>query len=168
MFFFRDYTRTPTGISTMKRYTNENMKHWIPLIIGVLALMGMVDSEYLTLAHYRVIDPLSLESVGVCKVSARSCSSLIMSPDASIAGIPHALLGAAYFAVILGAVAIRLLIGRWFAPWEMLGFLLAGLAFSAYLTQELVLRLHVPCPFCLTAHSINVIVLALYAISAES
>ncbi len=49
----------------------------------------------------------------------------------------------------------------------MLGFLIVGLGFSAYLTQELLLRLHVPCAFCLTAHAINVVVVALYAISLQ-
>jgi len=141
------------------------MKHLIPGIIGLLALLGLADSTYLALAHFGVISPLSVESSGLCQLAVRTCGSVIVSPDATIAGLPHAVIGAGYFAVIVGAAAIRLLTGRWFAPWETLAFLIAGLAFSAYLTQELLLRLHVPCPFCLTAHAINAVVIALYAIS---
>jgi uncharacterized membrane protein len=143
------------------------MKHLIPILIGLLALLGFVDSLYLTLVHFQVVSPITLESSGVCTLAGDSCAKVILSPNASVAGIPHAVLGAAYFAVLLGAVGLRLLIGRWFAPFEMFAFLLAGFAFSAYLTQELVLRMHAPCPFCLTAHVINAFVLALYAISLQ-
>ena len=143
------------------------MKYVIPILIGLLALVGLVDSVYLMLVHFRVVTPISFESSGVCTLSAKSCVNVILSPDASVAGIPHALLGAVYFAVLLGAVGIRFLIGRWFAPIEMFAFLLAGFAFSAYLTQELVLRMHAPCPFCLTAHAANAVVLSLYAISLQ-
>lgn len=137
------------------------------MVIGLLALLGLVDSTYLTLAHYGVINPASLDSTGMCRLATRSCATLAVSKEASIAGIPHALLGTIYFAVLIGAVGIRLFLGKWFLPWEMLGFLIAGLAFSAYLTQELILRLNIPCPFCLTAHAINIVVLALYAISVQ-
>jgi uncharacterized membrane protein len=143
------------------------MKHLIPAIIGLLAFLGLADSSYLALIHYGVVSPASMEGSGVCQLAARSCASVILSPESTFLGIPHALLGAGYFVVLLGAAMARLVMGRWFAPWEMLGFLIMGLAFSAYLTQELVLRLHAPCPFCLTAHAINVVVVALYAISLQ-
>lgn len=141
------------------------MKHLIPAIIGLLALLGLADSSYLALVHYGVVSPASMEGSGVCQLAARSCASVILSPESAIFGIPHAVLGAGYFAMLLGAAMVRLVLGRWFAPWEMLGFLIVGLAFSAYLAQELLLRMHVPCAFCLTAHAINVVVVALYAIS---
>ena len=143
------------------------MKHLIPAIIGLLALLGLADSAYLALVHYDLVSPLALESSGVCRLTVRTCASLITSPEATIAGVPHAVLGAGYFAVVLGAAMIRLVTGRWFAPWEMLAFLIMGLAFSAYLTQELLLRMHVPCAFCLTAHAANAVVVALYAISLQ-
>lgn len=143
------------------------MKHWLPLVIALLALIGLVDSTYLTLAHYGVVSRESIETSGICQLTSGSCVGVILSPQASIAGIPHAVLGAAYFVVLLTAAVVRMVIGRWFAPWEMLGFLILGLAFSAYLTQELILRMHIPCPFCLTAHAINGVVVALYAISVQ-
>lgn len=143
------------------------MKQAIPYIIVVLALVGLADSTYLTLAHYRVVNPMSMETSGLCKVAVRSCASVVLSPDASIAGIPHAILGAVYFALVLTAALVRVVTGRWFAPWETLAVLIAGLGWSAYLTQELLLRMHIPCPFCLTAHAINAVVLALYALSVQ-
>lgn len=141
------------------------MKQVVPAIIGLLALLGLADSSYLALVHYGLLGSATLETSGVCNLAAGSCADVIASPQSTFLAIPHALLGAAYFAVLAGAAMIRLLVGTWYAPWEMLGFVVAGLAFSAYLTQELVLRLHVPCAFCLTAHAINAVIVALYAIS---
>lgn len=164
---FRGSTRHSNGYFYHEALSLLKMKHLIPIIIGLLALVGFADSVYLTLAHFQVIDPITMESSGVCSLTVGSCLKVILSPKATVAGIPHAVLGAAYFAVLLGAVTIRMMIGRWFAPFEMFAFLLAGFAFSAYLTQELVLRMNAPCPFCLTAHAINAFVLALYAISVQ-
>lgn len=159
---------TPTGICTYEAQFLFDMKHLVPILIGMLALLGFADSVYMTLVHFEVISPISMESSGVCTLTGNSCSNVILSPKASVAGVPHAVLGAAYFAVLLGAVGLRLLTGRWFLPYFMLAFLLAGFAFSIYLTHQLLFKLHAPCPFCLAAHAINAVVLVLYAISMRS
>lgn len=141
------------------------MRHLVPLIILALALLGMADSVYMTLAHYNVVSLASLEPSGACSLTGKTCSLVVTSPQASVFGIPHALLGAAYFTALIGAALIRLKVGCWFAPWEMLGFLIAGFGWSVYLTQELLLQLHIPCPYCLTAHGINTAIVALYIAS---
>lgn len=143
------------------------MKHTIPIIIVILALAGFADSVYLTLAHYNIVSPASLEESGMCSLGARSCENVIISSQSTILGIPHAVLGAGYFALVLMAGLARIYTGRWLVPWTTFALLLAGIAWSAFLTQELLLRLHTPCPFCLTAHGINAVLLALYAISIQ-
>ncbi len=164
---FRDYRCFPNGYFFHEALSKEQMKHAIPIVIVILAFVGLADSVYLTLAHYRIVDPVTLETSGVCNLATRACESVILSPQATIAGIPHAVLGAGYFALLLTAGLIRVFTGRWFAPWPTFAVLLVGLGWSAFLTQELLLRLHAPCPFCLTAHGINAVVLALYAVSLQ-
>lgn len=167
MRLFRDSRLFVSGYFTYGALQKDAMKQAVPAIIGLLALLGLADSSYLALVHYGVLSPTTVETSGVCRLAAGACEDVITSSQSTFFGIPHALLGASYFAVLVGAAMIRLLIGRWYAQWEMLGFLIAGLAFSAYLTQELILRLHVPCAFCLTAHAINAVIVALYAISMQ-
>ena len=150
----------------MKR-SGVGMKYLIPAIIGLFAFIGLADSFYLALVHYDIVSPLTIENSGACQLAARSCADVIVSQNSTFFGIPHAILGMGYFGLLLGAVLVRFIIGRWFAPFEMLGFLIFGLAFSAYLAQELLLRMHVPCSFCPTAHALNVVIIALYTVSLQ-
>jgi len=165
--FFRDLRLFVNGYFNHEALRSDAMKQVVAAIIVLLALLGLADSSYLALVHYGVISPATMETSAACNLAAGSCANVIESAQSTFLGVPHALLGASYFALVASAAMIRLLIGRWYAPWEMLGFLVAGLAFSAYLTQELILRLHVPCAFCLTAHAINALIVALYAISLQ-
>lgn len=141
------------------------MKHWIPIVIALLAVLGAADSVYMTLAHYNLISASAVESTGACPLTGKSCATVITSPQSTIAGIPHAALGVGYFVLLAGAALWRIRAGHWFAPWEMLVFLAAGVAWSIYLTQILLFHLHIPCPYCLTAHFLNVVIVALYALS---
>lgn len=144
------------------------MKHWIPILVAAIAFLGILDSLYMTLAHYGLISPSAVEPAGVCPASGEKCTSVLVSPQATIFGIPHALLGVGYFLAILAAAVWRLRTGSWFAPWEMLGLLSAGIAWSIYLTYQLLFEMHSPCPYCLTAHFLNAVILALYASSFRS
>jgi len=163
---FRDSWSYPNGYSNNEAaIIVEDMKHWIPIVIVILALLGAADSVYMTLAHYKLISASAVESSGACPLTGRTCATVITSPRATIAGIPHAVLGVGYFALLAGAALWRIRIGHWFAPWEMLAFLAAGFAWSIFLTQELLIQLHIPCPYCLTAHFLNAVIVALYALS---
>lgn len=142
------------------------MKHRIPLLIAILALLGAVDSAYMTLGHYKLISAAAMEGSGACPLTGRSCSTVVTSPEATIFGIPHAVLGLAYFLFLTGAALFRLRTGHWFAPTEMLVIVVAGVAWSAYLTQELLLQLRIPCPYCLIAHFLNAVIAMLYAFFA--
>ena len=65
------------------------MKHLIPIIIGLLALLGFADSVYLTLAHFQVINPITLESSRVCLLKTGSCVNVVVSPLAAVAQQDH-------------------------------------------------------------------------------
>ena len=143
------------------------MKLVIPVLIGVFALIGFADSMYLTLAHYAVFDTTGLRDSNICALTNGDCEKTITSSDATTFGIPNAILGAAYFAAVIGIVSLRLITGRWVALAPTLAFLIAGFGFSVFLTHQLVFQMHDSCPFCLTAHTVNAFVLALFAISAR-
>lgn len=141
------------------------MKHWIPVVIVVLAVIGLADSVYMTLAHYKLISASVVEANGACPLTGKSCATVITSPQSTIGGVPHAAFGIAYFVMLVAAALWRIRAGHWFAPWEMMALLAAGVIWSAYLTQELLLRLHIPCPYCLTAHFLNAVIILLYSFS---
>ena len=141
------------------------MKHLIPTIIGCLALAGLGLCAFLTLAHFNLITMNSAGSNEACNFTTGSCDSVITSDKYDIAGIPNAILGAAYFALILAAVYTRLIIGHWPSPLALLAVIIAGIAFSAYMTHMLVFDIRIPCPYCLTAHAINGALALLYLVS---
>lgn len=141
------------------------MKRVIPTVIGCLALAGLGLCAFLTLAHFDLIVINSAGSTGACDFAAGSCESVITSDKYDIAGIPNALLGAAYFAIVLAAVYTRLIIGHWPSPWALLSIIGAGIAFSAYMIHLLIFQLGIPCPYCLTAHALNGTLALLYIIS---
>lgn len=143
------------------------MKIVIPILIGVLALVGFADSMYMTLTHYDVIDAQSLPDSGICTLTDGACERTLTSSGATTLGIPNALLGAGYFAAVIGLASLRLVTGKWIAVIPTAVFLIAGFGFSVYLTHQLIFQMHEPCPFCLTAHTVNAFVLGLFAISAH-
>ena len=143
------------------------MKIVIPILIGVLALVGFADSMYMTLAHYDVIDAQSLSDSNICTLTDGACEKTLSSSDATTLGIPNAVLGAGYFAAVIGFVSLRLIMGKWIASIPTFAFLIAGFGFSVYLTHQLIFQMHEPCPFCLAAHTVNAFVLGLFAISAH-
>jgi len=143
------------------------MKHWLPVIVAVLALAGAADSIYMTLAHYNVISTAKVESSGACPLTGKTCATVISSPQSTVAGVPHAALGIGYFLLLTAAALWRIRSGRWFAPWETLALVAVGFVWSAYLTNEL-MNLHIPCPYCLTAHFLNAVIVVLYAFSLRA
>ncbi len=144
------------------------MKHWPAAIISILALLAMADSFYMTLAHYGLAGTSALEPSGACPLTGPGCAAVVTSSRAEIFGIPHAVLGTGYFLLILLAGLWRLRTGSWFAPSLMLAMLVAGVAWSAYLTYELLFVLRIPCAYCLAAHILNALILFVYASSTSA
>ena len=145
----------------MRRSWGE-MKRILPGAIGVLALAGLVDSAYLTAVHFEVA---GMGLPEVCRIGADSCEAVLGSQQAVLAGIPTPLLGAVYFAFVLGAAFVRITAGRWFAPWLLTAILVAGLGLSGYLMHSLVVDMDSLCPFCVVAHAINTAVFVLFWVS---
>ena len=141
------------------------MRRSIPVLIVVLALVGMADSGYLTLLHLHIIKSQPAGAADFCLFVGGGCEAVEQTSEATILGIPTAVLGVAYFTVLLGAAMVRLRMGNW--PYvALLEVLLSiGLLFSGYLVFVLLFVFNLPCPFCLAAHSANALIVVLYAIS---
>ena len=135
------------------------------MLIVVLALVGMADSSYLTLVHLRIVKPEPAAAAGFCQFVGGGCETVEQSSEATVLGIPTAVLGAVYFAVVLGATMVRLRTGNWPHVALMETFLSIGLLFSGYLVFVLLFVFNLPCPFCLAAHSANALIVVLYAVS---
>ena len=148
----------------MKRLWGE-MRSVVPIVICVLALAGLADSTYLSLAHFGLVDLHTSSVPNVCGIGAGGCEEALTSPQATILGIPTALLGAAYFAVVFGAALARVASGKWPRPALLAIILAGGLGFSAYLLYSLILVLRTSCPYCMVAHTLNITAIVLCVVS---
>ena len=126
-----------------------------------LAVIGLLDAIYLTW--------IKISAQGVCIIGG-GCEIVNTSQYSSIAGIPIAVLGAGAYLVML---AILLLEPRnsFFdlnGPMLVLGILLAGVLYSAYLTYLEIYVIHAICEFCVLSATIMVIMLVLSAFRLRS
>jgi uncharacterized membrane protein len=117
--------------------TRSSIVYWI---VAVIALLGLADATFLTVAHLTGDD-------AVCG-SFAGCSAVLGSAYATIKGIPTAAFGAiAYFAVFSAAILAA------FGYPRVRGFLLIVVAAmfiaSLYFLYLQAFVLHAFCPFCL-------------------
>lgn len=127
--------------------------------VGVLALLGALDSVYLLLHRLGYIGTLACTTAGGCDVVNTSRYSMFL-------GMPVALYGAVGYLAIL-AVALAGTSDRW-AQNRGLDRLLFGLAtlgagFSLYLTYMSLFVIGTACPWCLASLTI---ILTITAVSA--
>ncbi|MCX8024397.1 MAG: vitamin K epoxide reductase family protein [Thermanaerothrix sp.] len=114
------------------------------LLILVLALIGLIDSLYLTWVKISHTEAQCLPGIGNCDIVNNSRYAEIM-------GIPIAALGAAAYLTIL----LVLWVGWWrhsleeFSSLALFGLTLAGTGYSGYLTYLEFAIIKAICPFCL-------------------
>lgn len=115
-------------------------------IVAGVALLGLADATFLTVAHLTGDD-------AVCG-SFAGCSEVLGSTYAAIKGVPTAALGAvAYFTVFSVAILAA------FGYTQVRGFLLAVVAAmliaSLYFLYLQAFVLHAFCPFCLFSAAVT-------------
>jgi uncharacterized membrane protein len=121
----------------------------------VLALVGLVDSAYL--AYMKLTNQLaSCSNLG-------DCETVNSSRYSEIGGVPIALLGAAAYLVILGAVALDQPGSRWAESgrYAFFGLSLVGTLYSLYLTYLEVFVLRAVCPFCVASAVVMILLFVL-------
>ena len=130
------------------------------LAFGALGLGASVWSSYV---HYALLTRPGYTSF--CDVNATvSCTQAYLSPYGSLFGVPVALFGVFFFAVVLLLVGLggRRPQGRENIPAYVFALSTVGLAFVLYLAWASFFRLHAVCLLCTTTY---VAVIALFIIS---
>jgi len=125
-------------------------------VIGVLALIGLGISAYLTYTY-------TTDQVTLCIGGGVGCDTVQHSPYAWIMGVPIPTLGAAAYLLVLGLAAVALR-GLEPAEWIVLalfGTSLVGLLFSAYLTYLELFVIHAICTWCVVSAVIQVLLFSL-------
>jgi uncharacterized membrane protein len=115
------------------------------VLLGALAVIGLLISAYLTWVHYMGVAP-------VCVGGSGGCETVQTSPYATIFGVPVAVLGLLGYAGLLFSALLRGEAGVYLA------FLiaLAGTLFSFYLTYLEVFVIHALCQWCLASAAVMV------------
>lgn len=126
------------------------------IIAAILAVIGLLDSLYLTWAK--------LTHTAVICGGSTECQTVNDSPYAEIAGIPISLLGMGAYIVILGLLYLENRGEIWaeYSRMFLFGITLVGVLYSAYLTYIEVAVIYAICPYCVVS---AVVMLLLFVIA---
>ncbi len=128
----------------------------IPLLAALVALVGLVDSIYLTVEHYK-------NEIPPCSI-VQGCELVLTSPYAEIYGVPLSLLGAlAYFAAF--SLALLTAFGNR-TMWKLYGIqVVLMFIFTAWLTYLQAYVIGAFCQFCLLSAATTFTLLLLFIVS---
>lgn len=113
---------------------------WLPGLAAIVALVGLVDSIYLTVHHYTA-EPVP------CSIT-NGCEQVLTSAYAEVAGIPLAAFGAAAYFIAFSLALLTAFGNR--SMWRLFGLqTLLMAAFSGWLIYVQAMVIHAFCQFCL-------------------
>ena len=126
----------------------------IDLITGILGILGLAISIYLTIVHYQ-------EHLLVCAVGGGGCETVQTSKYATIGSIPIALLGIGMYVAILGLIVARRYRPEWAfaATTAIFGITLAGVLYEIYLTYVEIWVIDAICPWCVTFAIVTLLIM---------
>ena len=129
----------------------------LPVAAALVALLGLVDSIYLTVHHYN--------ATPVPCGAAFDCEMVLTSGYAELAGIPLAAFGAvAYFAAFSLALLTSFGDRR---MWKLFGLLVIPMAaFSGWLIYVQAAVIGAFCQFCLISAATTATLLVIYLVSS--
>ncbi|HEX7323715.1 MAG TPA: vitamin K epoxide reductase family protein [Mycobacterium sp.] len=127
---------------------------WLVLIAGVV---GLIASITLTVEKLRALaDPAYVPSCNINPVL--SCGSVMVTRQASVAGIPHSLFGVVAFTVVTvsGLLAVTgVVLPRWYWSGLAVGTL-AGAGFAHWLIFTSLYRIGALCPYCMVVWAVTI------------
>ena len=128
----------------------------IPLLAALVALVGLVDSIYLTVEHYK-------NEIPPCSI-VQGCELVLTSAYAEVNGVPLSLLGAlAYFAAF--SLALLAAFGNR-ALWKFFGIQVILMSiFTAWLLYLQAYVIGAFCQFCLLSAATTFALLILFICS---
>jgi uncharacterized membrane protein len=133
------------------------VQRWVPPVSLGLSVLGLAVSVYLTFEHYSSSTTLACPDTG-----ALNCLKVTTSEQSKIFGVPVALLGLLYFAVMTGLSLL------WRSPRReirlgRLAFAALGVPFVAWLVYAELFTLDAICLWCTAVH---VLAIGLFAVTA--
>jgi uncharacterized membrane protein len=120
---------------------------------------GLAVAAYLTYAHYTSASALACPNTG-----ALNCEKVTTSSYSHVFGIPVAVLGLVFFAVMLPLQSRRAWSSTW-QPlrWGRMAWCLAGMGSVFWLLYAELYRLNAICIYCTSVHALTFLVLAVTA-----
>ncbi|MBK9163209.1 MAG: vitamin K epoxide reductase family protein [Acidobacteria bacterium] len=129
----------------------------LPLAAGIVALVGLADSVYLSVKHFTA-EPVPCSLV-------EGCEKVLTSPYAEVAGVPIAAAGAlAYFAAFAFAVLAAYGDERMWKLFGGLATLMAG--FSLWLIYLQAFVIGAFCQFCLISAGTSLTLFGIFIAAA--
>jgi uncharacterized membrane protein len=115
------------------------------VLLGALAIVGLLISAYLSWVHYMGVVPVCVGGSGGCETVQTSSYSMIL-------GVPVAVIGLVGYSGLLFSALLRGKIGVY------LGLLVAlvGVLFSFYLTYLELFVIHAICEWCVASAALMV------------
>ncbi len=125
-------------------------KNWILYSILILALVGLIDTGYLSYAALAGIDAICAPGGG--------CSQVLNSSYSKVGSIPLGIFGVAYYALLV----ILILFCFKYRNYRYASFIVIlsglGFAFSLFLTYLQFFVIHELCEYCLTSAASSTLV----------
>ncbi|HEY7433350.1 MAG TPA: vitamin K epoxide reductase family protein [Streptosporangiaceae bacterium] len=139
---------------------------WLQLSTLILAIIGLADSVYLTIAHFTSSTVLACSDNGVV-----NCGLVTTSPESELFGIfPVAVLGLAFYVFLVAIMTPWAWRAKWPAiGWARIGSLIVGIVFVLYLvyTELFTLGGHI-CLYCTYVHIVTFLLFGLTMFAAAS
>jgi len=119
----------------------------------VLAAIGLYIAGYFTLVYYGLLAANTRLMPTVCQLEERSCKTVLSTKYARVFGLPNSLLGVLYYLAVMlvvtggftaAPISVALIAVAWFT-----------VALGLVLAYALFFIIRIPCPLCLTGHTIN-------------
>ncbi len=147
----------PGGLDRPTGGAGSAVPAWLPLAGMTIVAAGLAVATYLTVAHYDTASLLACPGTRVV-----NCEKVTTSPESEILGIPVAVLGLVFFAVM----APLTLPAAWrldhaVARYGRLLFTLTGVGMVVYLVYTELFTLDAICLWCTAVH---VLTIALFAV----
>jgi uncharacterized membrane protein len=141
----------------------------------VLSLAGLADAIYFTFAYYGRVRKSRWVPEILCAREGSSCVTVVRTPYGSVFGVPNSLLGIIYYVSLLlwalgwHSATFGFRLGMTYFSISFTDLLIAAgavtVALGFYLIFALRRILHTDCPFCYSAHAINLALLALLVLA---
>ncbi len=123
-------------------------------LLLLLAVVGLLIALYFVLVYYGLLRPDTRLVPAVCRMSDDSCQLVIRHPDAHIFGLPNAVYGVGFYLLVIVSILFPDIS---FLHTAVLVVSWISVAVGIYLIYSLFFKIKIPCPLCLTAHGINIV-----------